>query len=163
MTKKLFVPDHVARAMANKGATSELPRSLENAFGIEPPEESKNEQNPSEFDGSVIERLPQPTGYRILIIPYYPSEKTKGGLFIPDATREREGASTVCAYVVRLGPDAYKDTNKFPSGSWCSEKTWVLIGRYAGNRFKVDGLEVRIINDDNVIATILDPTDISYV
>jgi hypothetical protein len=46
MTKKLFVPDHVARAMANKGATSELPRSLENAFGIKPPEESKNEQNP---------------------------------------------------------------------------------------------------------------------
>jgi co-chaperonin GroES (HSP10) len=111
----------------------------------------------------LLRDLPQPTGYRILIIPYYPSEKTKGGLFIPDATREREGASTVCAYVVRLGPDAYKDTNKFPSGSWCSEKTWVLIGRYAGNRFKVDGLEVRIINDDNVIATILDPTDISYV
>jgi hypothetical protein len=79
MTKKLFVPDHVARAMANKGATSELPRSLENAFGIKPPEESKNEQNPSEFDGSVIERLPQPTGYRILIIPIILAKKQKAG------------------------------------------------------------------------------------
>ena len=51
----------------------------------------------------------------------------------------------------------------FPTGPWCSEKDWVLIGRYAGNRFKVEGLEVRIINDDNIIATILDPKDISYV
>jgi co-chaperonin GroES (HSP10) len=65
--------------------------------------------------------------------------------------------------VVKLGPDAYKDEQKFPSGPYCQEKSWVLIGRYAGNRFKVDGLEVRIINDDNIISTILDPTDISYV
>jgi hypothetical protein len=103
MTKKLFVPDHVARAMANKGATSELPRSLENAFGIKPPEESKNEQNPSEFDGSVIERLPQPTGYRILIIPYYPSEKTKGGLFIPDATRNAKALLLFALMLSALG------------------------------------------------------------
>ena len=99
----------------------------------------------------------------MLIIPYYPKAKTKGGLYVPDAVRERESFATVSAYVVRLGPDAYKDKQKFPSGPWCCEKNWVLIGRYSGNRFKVDGLEVRIINDDNIIATILDPTDISYV
>lgn len=161
MIKKLFVPDHVAREMAKREAGVSRPLNL--ALGVEEKEENKNENDPSKFDGSVIDRLPQPTGYRLLIIPYYPPEKTKGGVYIPDATREREAFATVAAYVVRLGPDAYSDTNKFPSGPWCQEKTWILIGRYAGNRFKVDGLEVRVINDDNVIATILDPTDISYV
>ena len=57
----------------------------------------------------------------------------------------------------------FKDQDKFPSGAWCSEKDWVLMGRYAGNKFKVDGLELRIINDDNIIASILDPADISYI
>ena len=52
---------------------------------------------------------------------------------------------------------------RFPDGAWCKEKDWIIMGRYAGNRFKVENLEVRIINDDNVIAKILDPTDISYV
>ena len=165
MTKKFFVPDHVAKAVA-KGKSVEktkLPDPLETAFGKHSSEENKNENDPSELDSSAIDRLPQPTGYRVLIIPYYPSAKTKGGLYIPDQTRDREAFATVAAYVVRLGPDSYTDSQKFPSGPWCSEKDWVLIGRYAGNRFKVDGLEVRIINDDNIIATILDPTDISYV
>lgn len=161
MTKKLFVPDHVARAASmSKGEASELPRALNLAMKEK---ESKNASDPSEIEPSALERLPQPTGYRVLIIPYYPSEKTKGGLYVPDEIRDRESFATVAAYVVRLGPDAYKDENKFPSGPWCKEKTWVLIGRYSGSRFKVDGLEVRLINDDNVIATILDPSDISYV
>lgn len=82
---------------------------------------------------------------------------------MPDATRDREAFATVAAYVVKVGPDAYKDQDKFPSGAWAHEKSWVLMGRYAGNRFKVEGLEVRLINDDNIIATILDPADISYV
>ena len=147
MTKKLYVPD---------------PEAINKAFG-RTKEPTKNENNPSEMDASALERLPKPTGYRMLIIPYYPSEKTKGGLYVPDAVRDREAFATVAAYVVKLGPDAYQDQQKFPTGPWCSQKDWVLIGRYAGNRFKVDGLEVRIINDDNIIATILDPTDISYV
>ena len=110
-----------------------------------------------------LERLPQPTGYRVLIIPYYPSEKTKGGLLFQMQFVSVKSFATVAAYVVKLGPDAYHDPQKFPNGPWCSEKDWVLIGRYSGNRFKVEGLEVRIINDDNIIATILDPKDISYV
>jgi len=162
MTKKLFVPEHVARATAKAtGESSEIPKPIENAFGKGA--DSKNSDDPSEMETSSLERLPQPTGYRVLIIPYYPSEKTKGGIIVPDAVRERESFATVAAYVVKLGPDAYKDSQKFPNGPWVEEKNWVLIGRYSGNRFKVEGLEVRIINDDNIIATILDPKDISYV
>jgi co-chaperonin GroES (HSP10) len=162
MTSKLFVPDHVAKA-AQKAIKENpaMPKPIENAFGKS--SENKNEDDPSQMESSSLERLPQPTGYRVLIIPYYPSERTKGGIIVPDAVRERESFATVAAYVVKLGPDAYADTQKFPNGPWCNEKDWVLIGRYSGNRFKVEGLEVRIINDDNIIATILDPKDISYV
>ena len=54
----------------------------------------------------------------------------------------------------------YKDENKFPDGPWCKEGDWVLIGRYAGSRFKIDGAEPRILNDDEIITTISDPRDI---
>jgi co-chaperonin GroES (HSP10) len=78
-------------------------------------------------------------------------------------TVDRESLATVVGYVVKMGPDCYKDTNKFDR-AWCKEKQWVLIGRYAGARFKLgDESECRIINDDEVIATILDPDDILAV
>lgn len=159
MTKKFYVPDHVARKPKDM---ENIPTPIKTAFR-EDKKESKNEKDPSQMEVSALDRLPQPTGYRMLIIPYYPSEKTKGGVYVPDAVRDREAFAMVAAYVVKLGPDAYQDSQKFPTGPWCSEKDWVLIGRYAGNRFKVEGLEVRIINDDNIIAKILDPKDISYV
>jgi co-chaperonin GroES (HSP10) len=158
MSKKLYVPD---RLLAKK-QINPVPPAIGKGFGQDK-EPNKNEDDPSKIDASVIERLPQPTGYRILVIPYYPKERTKGGVYIPDATRDRESFATVVAYVVKMGPDAYKDADKFPTGAYCSEKEWVLMGRYAGNRFKVEGLELRLINDDNIIAKILDPTDISYV
>jgi len=157
MNKKLYVPD---RLLAKK-QINPTPSPITKGFKNEEP--NKNEDDPSKIDASVLTRLPKPTGYRLLVIPYYPKEKTKGGVYIPDATRERESFATVVAYVVKLGPDAYKDEEKFPHGAYCTEKEWVLMGRYAGNRFKVEGLELRIINDDNIIAKILDPTDISYV
>ena len=158
MTKKLYVPD---RLLAKK-QINPVPPAIGKGFGQDK-EPNKNEDDPSKIDSSIIDRLPQPTGYRLLVIPYYPKEKTKGGVYIPDATRDRESFATVVAYVVKMGPDAYKDADKFPTGAYCSEKEWVLMGRYAGNRFKVEGLELRLINDDNIIAKILDPTDISYV
>jgi len=158
MSKKLYVPD---RLLAKK-QINPVPPAIGKGFGQDK-EPNKNEDDPSKIDSSVIDRLPQPTGYRLLVIPYYPKEKTKGGVYIPDASRDRESFATVVAYVVKTGPDAYKDADKFPTGAYCSEKEWVLMGRYAGNRFKVEGLELRLINDDNIIAKILDPTDISYV
>ena len=96
----------------------------------------------------------RPLHDRVLIEVLDGEEKTSGGIIIPDSVRERESFATVAAYVVKVGPDAYLDANKFPSGPWCGEKSWVLMGRYAGNRFKVDGLEVRLINDDNIIVGI---------
>jgi len=66
-------------------------------------------------------------------------------------------------YVLKVGPLAYKDRDKFPEGAWCGEKQWVLFARYAGSRLQIDGGEVRILNDDEILATILDPEDIQHL
>ena len=63
-------------------------------------------------------------------------------------------------HILKQGPLSYKDTEKFPDGPWCAEKQWVIFPRYAGSRFRIEGGEVRIINDDEVLATIADPDDI---
>jgi co-chaperonin GroES (HSP10) len=121
--------------------------------------------DPSLLDKPLLERLPQPTGWRVLVMPYQGKAKTASGLYIPDEVRERESVATVVAYVMKLGPLAYKDPAKFGPDSepWCKEGQWVCIGRYSGSRFKIDGGEVRIINDDEVIATILEPDDVKHV
>ena len=120
--------------------------------------------DPSLLEKSVLERMPQPTGWRILVLPYGGKQKSKGGILLTSETVEREALATVVAYVVKMGPQCYNDTDKYGENPWCEEKQWGLIGRYAGARFKLeDGAEVRIINDDEVIATILSPDDIMSV
>jgi len=118
--------------------------------------------DPTKIDLSMMERMPSPTGWRILILPYRGKGKTEGGVLLPDAVIDRESLSTVCGFVLRVGPLAYEDKEKFPSGPWCQEKDWVIFGRYAGSRFKIDGGEVRILNDDEIIAVIQDPEDILH-
>ena len=117
--------------------------------------------DPSLLDMSLIDRMPTPTGWRMLVLPYAGQAQTKGGIALTKETMDREALATVVAYVVKMGPLCYNDTTKYGEKPWCVEKEWVLIGRYSGARFKLeDGAEVRIINDDEVIGTILDPDDI---
>ena len=114
--------------------------------------------NPEAIGKTLLDRMPSPTGWRIL--PYQGKGKTAGGIFLPTETQEKSQISTQVGYVLKLGPLAYKDTSKFPSGPWCKEKQWVMFARYAGSRFQIDGGEVRILNDDEILSTILDPEDI---
>jgi len=151
MSKTLLVPDHIANAKASAKAAYVA--------------KEDKVLDPSLLELSLSERLPQPTGWRILVMPYMGKATTDGGVFIPDAVRDREALATVVAYVVKVGPLAYKDPHKFGEDPkpWCKEGQWVCIGRYAGARFKIEEGEVRIINDDEVIATILEPDDIKHV
>ena len=118
--------------------------------------------DPTQLPEAAIERLPQPTGWRILLLPFRGMKKA-GSIFLPDQTIEREALATVCGYVLRVGSLAYKDDEKFGGVPWCKEKDWVIFGRYAGSRFKIEGGEVRILNDDEIIAPISDPTDIVHM
>ena len=151
MSKTLYVPDHIAapQVSAKEAYVAKEDKVL----------------NPELLDVSLSERLPQPTGWRILVMPYIGKATTDGGVFIPDAVRDREALATVVAYVVKVGPLAYKDPHKFVENPvpWCQEGQWICIGRYAGARFKIEEGDVRIINDDEVLATILEPDDIKHV
>jgi len=163
----LLVPEHVAASLANESAEPEPKKenkdkpSLEDAYV----DSGKRVLDPSLVEKSVKERLPQPTGWRILVMPYQGKQTTEGGIVLPDEVLKREQLATVVAYVLKVGPLAYKDPGKFGEDrtAWCEEGQWVCIGRYAGSRFKIDGAEIRIINDDEVIATILEPEDIVNV
>ena len=140
MTSKT-VPDRVM----NFGSDSE--------GNIPPPKEIIT---PDNLD-SHAKSLPRPTGYRILILPFTLPEVTKGGIHIVKATLDKERLATVVGYVVAMGPDAYGDLNKFPEGAWCNEGDWVIFGRYAGARFQIEGGDIRLLNDDEILATISDP------
>ena len=118
--------------------------------------------DPSLADQSLIDRMPSPTGWRLLILPYRGKGKTEGGLYLPDKVVEDNQISTQVGFVLKMGPMAYKDPDKFPSGPWCAEKDWVMFARYAGSRFKIDGGEVRILNDDEILAKIQEPEDILH-
>ena len=118
--------------------------------------------DPSLAEQSLIDRMPSPTGWRLLILPYRGKGKTEGGLYLPDKVVEDNQISTQVGFVLKMGPMAYKDPEKFPSGPWCAEKDWVMFARYAGSRFKIDGGEVRILNDDEILAKIQEPEDILH-
>lgn len=106
---------------------------------------------------SHAKSLPRPTGYRILILPFTQSTVTKGGIHLAKATVDKERLATVVGYVVDLGPDAYSDMHKFPEGAWCKKGDWVIFGRYAGARFQIEGGDMRLLNDDEILACIDDP------
>ena len=106
--------------------------------------------------------LPKPTGWRILVLPYKAKEKTKGGIILSDKTVTESQIATNCGLVLDMGPDAYNDKDKFPNGPWCKKKDWVLFARYAGSRIYIDGGELRLLNDDEILGTIEDPEDILH-
>ena len=91
--------------------------------------------NPEMIGKSLLDRMPNPTGWRLLILPYQGKGKTAGGIFLPSDTVEKNQVSTQVGYVLKVGPLAYKDPEKFPSGAWCAEKQWVMFARYAGTPF----------------------------
>ena len=107
-------------------------------------------------------KLPRPTGYRVLILPFKPSSTTKGGIMLAKQTMEKEQLATIVGLVVSLGPDAYADTDKFSDGPWCKEGDWVIFGRYAGARFRIEGGDMRLLNDDEILAVIDNPEEILH-
>ena len=70
--------------------------------------------------------------------------------------------ATVCGLVLEVGPDCYRDKERYPRGAWCKKGDWVMFARYAGSRFKIEGGEIRILNEDEVLATIQDPEQILH-
>ena len=108
--------------------------------------------------------LPIPTGWKLLCVVPEVDEKIAGtslDLVRDTATMRQEEHATTVLFVLRMGPDAYEDTGKFPSGPWCKEGDFVLVRTYTGTRFKIFGKEFRILNDDQVECVVQDPRGIT--
>ena len=127
-----------------------------------PEEEVKTVLDPKAIDDKLLDRLPTPTGYILLVLPYAGPKKTKGGIILSDTTQETIQMTTVCGLVLKMGNLCYRDKEKFPLGSWCKLNDWVIFSRYAGSRFKIEGGEVRVLNDDEVISTVKNQRDILH-
>jgi len=108
-------------------------------------------------DEELKAKLPEPSGYRLLIAVPEVSEKTEGGVYMPEQLKKAEETASVIGFVIKAGPEAYSDANKFPSGPWCKEGDFIIFRSYSGTRFKVMGKEFRLINDDTVEAVVEDP------
>ena len=107
-------------------------------------------------------KLPKPPGWRMLVLPFKMKEKTKGGVILAEDTLERQQVASQVGLVMAMGPQCYKDKERYPEGPWCKEKDWVMFARYAGSRIKIEGGEMRLLNDDEVLATIDSPEDILH-
>ncbi len=132
-------------------------------------EEEKKEQppepdplHPDNIGSETVDELPEPSGYRILVLPFTPKNKTKGGILFSQETLDKARIATTCGYVLKMGDLAYSDSEKFGK-PWCKKGDWVIFARYAGSRLPIEGGEVRILNDDEVLGTIKDPESILHL
>ena len=157
MTEMTALEEKWAIEEAEKAAAA-VAQATADAFAVAEARKDHDEQV-----SNIREHLPQATGWRVIVLPYRGARKTKGGIELADQTLERQQLTTTCAYVLSDGPLAYKDEAKFPTGAWCKEGDWIIFGRYAGARMAIDGGEIRILNDDEILATIKDPEDILHI
>jgi co-chaperonin GroES (HSP10) len=115
-------------------------------------------------DETKASSLPTPTGWKLLCVVPEVDEKIAGtslDLVRDAATMRQEEHATTVLFVLRMGPAAYKDAEKFPTGPWCKEGDFILVRTYSGTRFKIFGKEFRIINDDQVDCVVQDPRGIT--
>ena len=119
------------------------------------PKDVQDEAAPAE---QKAKSLPAPTGWKILcVVPDVADTFENSSIVKADTFMKQEEHATTVLFVLKAGPDAYKDTAKFPTGAWCKEGDFVLVRTYSGTRFKIFGKEFRLINDDQVDAVVEDP------
>ena len=112
-------------------------------------------------DEELEAQLPKPVGYRLLIALPKVEETYESGIIKADKTVFEEKILTVVGLVLDIGDQAYKDETRFPGGPWCKVGDYVLFRANTGTRFKVNGVEYRIMNDDSIEAVVADPRGVS--
>ena len=132
----------------------------------------------TEFDASAIDlsgilnkntedkakQLPDPKTFRLLcVVPEAMEEyaDSEVGIIKSGQSMHYEEVLTPVLFVVKVGPDAYADKTRFPSGPSCKEGDFIIVRPNSGTRLKIHGREFRIINDDSVEAVVEDPRGIS--
>ena len=118
--------------------------------------------SPENIGVETVDELPEPSGYRILVLPFTPKTKSSGGILFSQETLDKARIATTCGYVLKMGDLAYQDKDKFKD-PWCKKGDWVIFARYAGSRLPIEGGEVRILNDDEVLGTVKDPESLLHL
>jgi len=152
----------ISQTSSDSDKTAEIPKTK---LALEEKYDSLNKEEVEGYERlkkKETSKLPIPTGWRMLILPFKMSEKTRGGLYLGQETLERQQIGSTCGLVLAQGPDCYRDKERYPEGPWCKKGDWVIFARYAGSRIQIDGGEVRLLNDDEVLATIENPEDILH-
>ena len=104
--------------------------------------------------------LPEMPGFHVLVRPVSVKNKTKGGIFIPDSTKDDMSYLTTVGKVIALGELAYKDIDKFPNGEWCTVGDYVCYGKHAGTKLYYQNVKLLLLFDDQVIMRVSDPKDL---
>ena len=104
--------------------------------------------------------LPELPGFHVLVRPVSVKSKTKGGIFIPDSTKDDMSYLTTVGKVIALGELAYKDVDKFPNGGWCNVGDYVCYGKHAGTKLYYQNVKLLLLFDDQVIMRVRDPKDL---
>ena len=139
-------------------------------FGLQDKYEEENKNlipepeplSPENIGSETVDELPTPSGYRLLVLPFTPKNKSAGGIIFSQESLDKARIATTCGYLLKMGDLAYKDKDKFGE-PWCKKGDWVIFARYAGSRLPIEGGEVRILNDDEVIGTIKDPESVLHL
>ena len=109
-------------------------------------------------------QLPDPRTFHILcVVPEAMQEyaESEVGIIKSSQSMHFEEVLTPVLFVVKLGPDCYKDNTRFPSGPSCKEGDFIICRPNSGTRLKIHGREFRILNDDSVEAVVEDPRGIT--
>lgn len=112
-------------------------------------------------DEKLATQLPEPSGYKILCAIPEIENRYESGLIKADKTVQIEELMTTVLFVVKLGPDCYKDSSRFPTGPYCKEGDFILVRPNTGSRLNIHGRQFRLINDDSVEGVVEDPRGIS--
>ena len=106
------------------------------------------------------EDLPELPGYHVLVKPVSIKKKTKGGIILPDSTKDDIAYLTTVGKVLKLGKLAYDDKVKFPLGSWCEEGDYVAYGKLIGQKFVYKGTKLLLLFDDQIIMKVDNPSSL---
>ena len=106
------------------------------------------------------EVLPVIPGYHLLVRPVSVKQETKGGIILPDSTKEDMQYLTTVGKVLVVGNDAYKDTNRYPNGAWCKEGDYVCYGKHSGQKFFYKGIKLLLLTDDQISMIVEDPKEL---
>ena len=112
-------------------------------------------------DEEMEQQIPKPVGYRVLIALPTIEETYDSGIVKADRTLNEERILSTMGIVLDMGGEAYSDKERFPNGPWCKVGDFVMFRPNSGTRFKVNGQELRLLNDDSIEAVVPDPKGIT--